>query len=400
MAASHGNGIRFGTRELAGAVADIGVLLPIAVALIVANGLSATAVLLPAGLLYVAVALAYGLPIPVQPLKAFGAIAIAKDLGSDEIAAGALLMGVIFLVLGRTGLIDLAAKAFPKPLIRGVQITVGLLFLKIAWGLVSDPPSSFDDGGLSTAAATGLALTALVLLIALRKVAISLALVGVGAILMLVQAGDELALGPSALTLPNLDADVLLTALTVLVIPQLPLSFANSCLATADAARTYFGERAARIRPGRLATSLGSANVIAGAISGMPVCHGAGGLTAHHAFGARTGGAPLAIGGALLVLAVAAGSGLAAVLTAFPLPILAALLSAAGLLHIGLARDLEGAREVLLALLVAALGFWLNLAVGLGAGLLVWWTPRLVRHGRSRLAPWRQQNLRPSRSSG
>ncbi|MGH2838396.1 MAG: putative sulfate/molybdate transporter, partial [Thermoleophilaceae bacterium] len=371
MAANRGNGISFGTREMAGAVADLGVLLPIAVALIVANGLSATAVLLPAGLLYVTVALVYALPIPVQPLKAFGAIAIAKDLGSDEIAAGALLMGVIFIVLGRTGLIDLAARAFPKPLIRGVQITVGLLFLKIAWGLVSDPPASFEGPGLTTAAATGLAVLGLVLLIALRKVAISLALVGLGIVLMLVQAGGELTLGPSALTLPDFDAEVLLTALTVLVIPQLPLSFANSCLATADAARTYFGERAAAIRPGRLATSLGSANILAGAMSGMPVCHGAGGLTAHHAFGARTGAAPLAIGSALIVLAIAVGSGLAAVLTAFPLPILAALLSAAGLLHIGLARDLQGVREISLALLVAALGFWVNLAVGLAAGLLV-----------------------------
>jgi hypothetical protein len=41
---------------LAGAVADVGVLVPIAVALIVSNGLSATAVLLPAGLLYVSAA--------------------------------------------------------------------------------------------------------------------------------------------------------------------------------------------------------------------------------------------------------------------------------------------------------------------------------------------------------
>jgi len=385
MAANRGNGIRFGTRELAGAVADVGVLLPIAVALIVSNGLSATAVLLPAGLLYVTVALAYALPIPVQPLKAFGAIAIAKGLGSDEIAAGALLMGVIFLVLGRTGLIDLAARAFPKPLIRGVQITVGLLFLKIAWGLVSDPPSSFDDPGLSTFAATALAVTGVVLLITLRKVAISLAFVGIGAVVMIVQAGDQLALGPSALTAPHLDGDVLWTALTVLVIPQLPLSFANSCLATADAARTYFGERAARIRPGRLATSLGSANVIAGAISGMPVCHGAGGLTAHYAFGARTGGAPLAIGSTLLVIAVAAGSGLAAVLTAFPLPILAALLSAAGVLHIGLARDLAGAREIALALVVAVLGFWFNLAIGLAVGLALWWASRIG----VRLAPAR-----------
>lgn len=400
MSATRGNELRFGVRELSGAVADVGVLLPIAVALIVSNGLSATAVLLPAGLLYVAVAFAYSLPIPVQPLKAFGAIAIAKDLGSDEIAAGALLMGVIFLVLGRTGLIDLAARAFPKPLIRGVQITVGLLFLKIAWGLVSDPPASFDDASLGTAAAAALAGIGLVLLLTLRRVAISLALVALGAVLMLAQAGGALAPGPSALALPDLDADVLLTALTVLVIPQLPLSFANSCLATADAARSYFGERAGHVRPGRLATSLGSANIVAGAMSGMPVCHGAGGLTAHHAFGARTGGAPLAMGGALLLLALAAGSGLAGVLSAFPLPILAALLAAAGVLHIGLARDLDGTRAWVLALLVAALGFWLNLAVGLAAGLAVHWAPRLIDRGRARLAEWRDPKLPVSRSSG
>ena len=92
-------------RELSGAVADVGVLVPIAVALIVGNGLSATAVLLPAGLLYLAAAAVYRLPVPVQPLKAFGAIAIAKGLGSDEIAAGALLMGVVFVILGRLRLL-------------------------------------------------------------------------------------------------------------------------------------------------------------------------------------------------------------------------------------------------------------------------------------------------------
>ncbi len=129
-------------------MADVGVLVPIAVALIVKNGLSATAVLLPAGLLYLAVAFVYRLPVPVQPLKAFGAIAIAKGLGADEIAAGALLMGVIFLVLGQLGVLDLAARGFPKALIRGVQLTVGLLFLKIAWTLVTEPPKGFTEHAL------------------------------------------------------------------------------------------------------------------------------------------------------------------------------------------------------------------------------------------------------------
>ena len=65
-------------REVAGAFADVGVLVPIAVALIVTNGLSPTAVLLPAGLMYLAASWIYRLPVPVQPLKAFGAIAIAN----------------------------------------------------------------------------------------------------------------------------------------------------------------------------------------------------------------------------------------------------------------------------------------------------------------------------------
>src|SRR5215510_11591749 len=88
---------RFDRAELAGAMGDLGVFVPIAVALIVKNGLTPTAVLLPAGLLYVAAGLVYRLPVPVQPLKAFGAIAIAQGLGSSEIAAGALVMGAVFV---------------------------------------------------------------------------------------------------------------------------------------------------------------------------------------------------------------------------------------------------------------------------------------------------------------
>jgi SulP family sulfate permease len=378
--------VRFDRRELAGAVADLGVLVPIAVALIVSNGLSATAVLLPAGLLYVTAGLVYQLPVPVQPLKAFGAIAIAKGLGSDEIAAGALLMGAMFLLAGRLGLLDLLARVFPRSLIRGVQLTVGLLFLKIAWGLVTNPPKSFASHALEPRWALPLGVLALGLALALRRYAISLVLVGTGVVAALVLAGGHLSLGPSALVLPSLDGAVLLTALTVLVLPQAPLSFANSCLATSDAARVYFGERGGRVRPGRLATSFGTANLLAGLISGMPVCHGAGGMTAHYKFGARTGAAPLVMGAALVFLAVGLGSGLAGVLPAFPLPILAGLLATAGLLHIALLRDLRGARDWFLALLVGAIGFEINLLWALAAGLAVWWIPYGVGRLHERLA--------------
>ena len=377
--------LRLDRRELAGAVGDVGVLVPIATALIVSNGLSATAVLLPAGLLYLAAAALYRLPVPVQPLKAFGAVAIAQGLGSDAIAAGALLMGVIFLVLGRTGLIDLAARAFPKPLIRGVQLTVGLLFVKVAWGLVHAPPRSFDDHSADPGLLIPLGLVALAAAVALKQRLISLVLVGAGLGVALARAGGELELGPSAIALPSFDAASAWTAFTLLVIPQLPLTFANSCIATSDAARSYFGRAAARVRPGRLATSLGLANVLSGAISGMPVCHGAGGLTAHRAFGARTAGAPLAIGAVLLVLALGLGAGLSGFLAAFPVPILAGMLATAGLLHIGLLRDLTGLGPWAVALLVGGVGIVANLAVALALGLLVWWTPAAV--GRLRAGP-------------
>jgi SulP family sulfate permease len=381
-----GAGWKFDRRELAGAVADLGVLVPIAVALIVQNGLSPTAVLLPAGLLYVTAGLVYRLPVPVQPLKALGAIAIAKGLGSDEIAAAALLMGAIFLLLGRLGALDLAARAFPRAVVRGVQLTVGLLFLKIAWNLVSDPPKSFAQHALTPRLAVPLGAAVLAAALLTRRYPISLALVGIGVAVMLVQASSGTSLGPSSIELPSLSTATFWTAFTVLVLPQLPLTFTNSCIATADAARSYFGDAAARVRPGRLATTLGSANLFAGAVSGMPVCHGAGGLTAHYAFGARTGRAPIAMGTTLLVLALGLGSGLAELLTAFPLVILAGLLATAGLLHIALLRDLQGLPSWSLALCVGIVGFEANLALAVGLGLAVWWLLHGVTRARTALA--------------
>jgi hypothetical protein len=371
-------GLRFDRAELAGAVADLGVMVPIAVALIVQNGLSATAVLLPAGLLYVAAGLVYRLPVPVQPLKAFGAIAIAQGLGSSEIAAGALVMGAVFVALSASGYLDRVAKIFPQPIIRGVQLSVGLLFCQLAWKLVTAPPAAFTDHSQPAAwLVGGTAIVAAVALL-LRRYNASLFLFVIALAVMTVGFHGPLTLGPSPLHLPDLSLQAFGTAAVVLVLPQLPLTFANSCLATADAARTYFGERAARVRPGRLALSLGLANLMAGAISGMPVCHGAGGLTAHRSFGARSGGAPIAIGVALLVVALLLGNSLTTALAAFPLPILAGLLAVAGLLHIALLKDLRQPSHWIFAIAVGVTGFISNLVIALIGALVIWWMAKAL----------------------
>jgi SulP family sulfate permease len=385
MEAGAASRFRFDRLEVSAAFADLGVLVPIAIALIVKNGLSATAVLLPAGLLYVAVAWLYRLPVPVQPLKAFGAIAIAAGIGPDGIAAGSLLMGMIFFALGASGLLDLAARVFPTAIIRGVQLSVGLLFLQIAWGLVSAPPRPFLDVGIPSAYLIVGTLIVVLGSLLLRRRPITLVLVAFAIAVAVLRQSAGWHFGPTPLVVPHLDPATLGTAFIVLVVPQLPLTFANSCLATADAAKVYFGERARAVRPGRLAMSLGAADLLSGTISGMPVCHGAGGLTAHVTFGARTGAAPLTIGVALVVVAVAFGAGLSSLLAGFPLPVLAGLLTVAGMLHIALLRDLRGGQAWAFALGVGVIGVAVNLAVSVTIGLAAWWGIRGLLAVRARL---------------
>ena len=376
--------LRFDHGELAGAIADLGVLVPIAVALIVQNGLSASAVLLPAGLLYLAAGLYYRLPVPVQPLKAFGAIAIAQRLGPNEIAAGALLMGGIFIALGLSGWIDRAARLFPHPIIRGIQLTVGLLFCKLAWSLATAPPAAFAD---HTEPAWWLTMGTLAVIVAallIPRYAVALVLFLLTLIAIVLGYDGPIALGPSPIQLPELNLAAFATAAIALVVPQLPLTFANSCLATADAARAYFGAAAARVQPGKLALSLGLANVFAGSISGMPVCHGAGGMSAHYGFGARTGGTAVVLGITLLALALVLGASLPALLAAFPLPILAGLLGLAGLLHIALLKDLREPAHWALAVAVGITGLLTNLAIALVLALIVWWAGKALMARRVR----------------
>jgi SulP family sulfate permease len=116
----------------------------------------------------------------------------------------------------------------------------------------------------------------------------------------------------------------------------------------------------------------------------MPVCHGAGGMTAHRAFGARSGGAPIMLGSTLIALALVMGATLTVALSGFPVPILAGLLTVAGLLHITLLKDLRGPWHWALAIAVGITGFLSNLAVALVGALLIWWPVHVIRARRAR----------------
>ena len=58
----------FNRVEFAGSLGDLGTLLPIAIGMIVLNGLNATNVMVTVGLFYILSGLYFKVPVPVQPM--------------------------------------------------------------------------------------------------------------------------------------------------------------------------------------------------------------------------------------------------------------------------------------------------------------------------------------------
>jgi SulP family sulfate permease len=367
---------RFDRRELAGGLGDAGLFIPIAVALIATSGLNATAVFAGAGLAYVATAAYFRVPVPVQPLKAFAAAAIALHLDATTIAAGALLMSGAMAILAASGLGTWVAERFPLVLVRGIQASVSLLLAKAALELAEKgnwqglPPI---DPGVSVAAAAGVC--ALLFLAGGRRgLPASLVVLAGAAVAGLVVDGPPsgITAGPQDLSVSLPGGPAFATSLTALVLAQIPLTFGNSIVATTDAERSYFGRRARRVRPGRLAASIAGANLFAGLTSGLPVCHGAGGVTAHYRLGARTAGATLMVGALYVALGVALGSSLPAILHLLVPGALAGMLGFVAIQHGMLAARLERLEDRLIAAGIGLVTLWSgNLAIGVGAGIAV-----------------------------
>ena len=134
---------RVGVGEAAGAVADLGVMVPLAAALILVNGLDAGAVFVCAGALVIAVGVAFRIPFPVQPLKALTAVAVAQQLAPDVIHAAGLEIAAVLLLLSFRHVADVVARVFTTPVVRALQFGVGVLLVFASVKLVLDPPDVF-----------------------------------------------------------------------------------------------------------------------------------------------------------------------------------------------------------------------------------------------------------------
>lgn len=348
--------------DLSGAFGDIGVLFPLAIALIAKNGFNPTALFLMAGLFYITAAYYFKITMPVQPLKAMSAIAIASGLNVDIINGAGIVMGIVLIIISLTGVSVKLGKISPVSVIRGIQMGLGMMLIKASVGLM--------NADIFIALLSGVMLIASVFVI--KKIPPLMPIMILGIILS-VKGIEIAALGPVALTpgMPTLNN--LWAGLIILVLPQIALTFGNAIVATEATGKILYGDRAARLNLITIPISMGLANIIAGIIGGAPMCHGSGGLTAHCKFGATSERSGYIIGFLLIALAILFGSSALPVISSFPKGILGVLLCYVGIQHSLFIKDiLHEKQAIIIALTVAILSYITNnLTAGFFAGIVI-----------------------------
>ncbi len=364
--------------DVAGAFGDIGVLFPITIALVSLNHMNPTAVFLAAGLTYILAGAYFRIPIPVQPFKAVAAIALAFQLPPSSIASAGLLMGVLFACIGLTNLITPLSRLFTLPIVRGIQLGLGLILaregLRLAFG-ASGGVINVGGIGISSwqVAVGGGAL--LLLFQRSRRFPAALLLLACGGLLGTF--GHAHGLGPFALGPVPLDflqprADELRKVLGALVLPQFALTLGNSVVATENTAQVLYGPQAGRVTARALSLAIGMTNVASAMVTAAPTCHGSGGVTAHYKFGARTPKSNYLIGAFCLFLALF-GRGAVGLLSLIPTAILGVFLVYVGVQHGAFVRDILRQRVSLgIAVSVGLVSLWMtNLTYGFLLGFLL-----------------------------
>ncbi|MDH3328373.1 MAG: putative sulfate/molybdate transporter [Desulfobulbaceae bacterium] len=378
--------------ELAGSFGDLGTLLPLAIGMIVINGLSPSGLFFSIGLFYILSGMYYGITVPVQPMKVIGAYAVATALSASQIAASGLLIGLFLLVIGGTGAITFVGRYIPKSVVRGVQMATGTLLMaqgvKFVAGTskyqllqgMAEPYLHIQSVGLIPIGIIIGTVSGIITLLFLdnKKIPAGLLVVLCGFIFGLIwgthDGFNRLRLG---IYLPELlpfgfptSADFSF-ALMILVLPQLPMTLGNAVIANADLSRQYFDKDSQKVTYKALCFSMSLANFLSFLVGGMPLCHGAGGLAAHYRFGARTAGSNLMIGMIFIALAIFMGIHTLAVVNLIPFSVLGVLLIFAGSQLALTIIDIKERKDLFVSLVMLGITLASNLAIAFGVGIVI-----------------------------
>jgi len=365
--------IKLNHNEFSGSLGDIGIFLPLALSLISLNGLNPCSVFLSAGVLYIASGLYFKHPVPVQPLKALAVISLATHASVDVISAAAIVMGafLFFVYFAADVILIWLGKIFTKSIIRGIQFGVGLMLVKKGVDCLKLREFLFHGNAIvinvgKYVLPLGLIIGVASVLFIVRfsgskKVPTSLIIIMAGLVLGVSFAQDNFMALTQPASMPTIGfpgIENFIPAITLLVIPQIPLTVGNALFASADTAKLYFGDGAKKTTPKSLSLSLGIANTAIGMIGGMPLCHGAGGLTAHYKFGSRTTGSNLIIGTLFIVIAISSLYFPVSFLYLIPASTLGSLLIYTGIEHAMFIQDIsEDNKALFVALTIGTIAF-------------------------------------------
>ena len=354
--------------ELAGAFGDLGTLIPFVVGYIAVMKVDPLGILFMFGLSEILVGLFYKTPIPVQPMKAIGGAAIASGgaMSPGMICGAGLFTGLFWFLAGTTKTVNLATKLAAKPIIRGIVLGLGLMFITEGVKMMLVTPWL---GGV------GLVVTFLLLTYPRFPAMFALLILGAVAAYFLdpVHAKQLLAMRPAfrwpEFTFARMSWSELVSGSLVLAIPQLPLTIGNAVIAIRAENNELFPDRPVSDR--MMAVSQGLMNLLSAPFGGIPLCHGAGGMAGHVRFGARTGGSLVMLGVIVMALALFFSRSVGLLFQIFPRAVLGVILFFAGAELAITTKDIGGKKEdVYVMLVVAGFAMW-NMGAAFLAGIVL-----------------------------
>jgi MFS superfamily sulfate permease-like transporter len=352
--------------ELAGAFGDIGTLIPFVVAYITIVGVDPLGLLLMFGISKIVAGFYYRTPIPIQPMKAIGAAAIAGGMNPIMLFGSGLTTGIFWLILGITGTIKWVAGLASKPVVRGIMLGLGLSFIVEGIKRMRTAPLL-----------AGIALIITYLLLTNPKIPAMFVLLILGPVSAIVMNPDLLSeltkihIGFKfpAFTFNWFTWDNILKGTLIFTIPQIPLTLGNAIIALTAENNELFPGR--RVSEKKIAISHGIMNVVSPFFGGVPMCHGAGGMAGHVLFGARTGGALVILGTIVIILALFFSDSVSIIFKIFPDAVLGVILFFAGAELAVVARDIGVKKaDFYIMLIVAGFAMW-NMGVAFLAGVIL-----------------------------
>lgn len=360
---------RFDRMEIAGAFGDLGTLIPFVVAYIGVLGMDPFGVLFAFGVSMLVCGFVYRTPVPVQPMKAAGAIATTQAVQTLTITppmvwGAGLATGIVWLVLGLTGTAHRVARFVNRPVVLGIILGLGFNFM------IQGAKMMAQNWWIGGAALLGTSL----LLANKRIPAMFLLLLGGAAYgvasdptLVAALAGVHLDWRLPHFALSEMSFSDFTIGAIFLALPQLPLTLGNAVIAITEENNRLFPDRP--VSEGKVATSTGLMNLLSATIGGVPMCHGAGGMAGHVQFGARTGGATVILGGVLIATALFFSGSVGTLFRLFPPAILGVILFLTGAqLALGACDIPKDKGERFVTVITGALAMW-NVGIAFVVGM-------------------------------